>query len=151
MLLKAAWPCREDWRKSVSQRCVSAHRYLFFKRWELQRNLNELRRVPHRYSAQMWTGPSQAALWSEAELTTFAFLQNDQNLLIDIKPPNLNSVFLHASLIISISSWLSFVFALLLPRGKLSNLNFEHRLQNHSHWTYRQVMILIKDKETDSN
>lgn len=146
----ASWPCREDWRKSLSQRCVSAHRYLLFKRWELQWNLNELRWVPHHYSAQMWTVPSLAALWSEAELTTFAF-QNDQNLLTDIKPPNFNSVFLDVSLNICTSGLFSFVFAFILPRGKVFNLNFEHRLQKHSHWTYRQVMLLITDKQTDSN
>lgn len=147
----ASWPCREDWRKSVSQGCVSAHRYLLFKRLEQQWNLNELRWAPHHYSAQLWTGPSLAALWSETELTTFAFLQNDQNLLTDIKLLNFNYVFLYVSLIICISGLLSFIFPLLLPRGKLFNLNFEHRLQKHPHWTYRQAMLLIRDKKTDSN
>lgn len=147
----ASWPRREEWMMSAPQRCVSAHRYLLFKRWEVQWKLNKLRWDPHHYSAQMWAGPSQAALWSEAELTTFAFLQNDQKLLTDIKPPNFNSVFLHVSLIICISGLLSFLFALLLPRGKLFNLNFEHRLQKHSHWIYRQVMLLIRDEQTDSN
>lgn len=146
----ASWSHRDGWRKSVSQRCVSAHRYLLFKSLEQQWNLNELRWVPYHYSAQMWTGPSLAALWSEDELT-FPFLQNVQNLLTDIKPPNFNSVFWHVFLIICVSDLLSFLFAVLLPRGKLFNLNFQHRLQKCSHWTYRQVMLLIRDKQTDPN
>lgn len=51
----------------------------------------------------MWISPLEAEygkLWSEAELLTFAFLQNDQNLLNYIKLSNFNTIILHVAFII---------------------------------------------------
>lgn len=83
----------------------------------------------------MWISPLQAEhkkLWSEAEFLTFAFLQNDQNLLADIKLSNFNTVILHVAFIICHIRLIEFCICPPSSQRKAIQLKFQAQIAKTS-------------------